>query len=309
MNGLAVCAGYDGLGLGVSIVDTDYRTVCYVEREAYAAALLATRMADGSLDEAPIWDDLGTFDGAAWRGCVDIVTAGLPCQPYSVAGQHKGHSDNRAIWPLFIELLEAVRAPLVLLENVPPFLRHFQPIGEQLSGLGYRYQAGIFSAAEVGASHLRERFFCLAYAVGESGGPAGADVVHAEGGSGALWSAEAEELERLASTGACKSTVDDSVLRRYEHSQQAVPPCRYGSFPPGPADREGWAAILSERPELAPAIESGVRGMADGLAPRVDRLRAAGNGVVPAVAALAFRTLARRLNVRLTSHYEGKANG
>ena len=138
MNGLAVCAGYDGIGLSVSLVCPEYRTVCYVEREAYAAAILAAKMGDGSLAPAPIWDDLGTFDGRRWRGVVDIVTAGLPCQPYSSAGKRLGHADERAIWPRFLEVVEAVRAPLVFLENVPPFLRHFQPIGERLSKMTAR---------------------------------------------------------------------------------------------------------------------------------------------------------------------------
>ena len=96
LNGLAICAGVDGLGLGLSIVDSGYRTICYVEREAYAAALLATRMEQGALAQAPVWDDLSTFDGRRWRGRVDIVNAGLPCQPYSAAGKRLGEQDERS---------------------------------------------------------------------------------------------------------------------------------------------------------------------------------------------------------------------
>jgi site-specific DNA-cytosine methylase len=63
-----------------------YRTVGQVERETYAAATLVARMEEAALDCAPVWDDVGTFDGRPWRGAVDIVTAGYPCQPISVAG-------------------------------------------------------------------------------------------------------------------------------------------------------------------------------------------------------------------------------
>ena len=68
MNGLALCAGVGGLELGLQLACPDYATVCYVERELYSAAVLAQRMAEGHLEDAPVWDDLETFDGTAWRG-------------------------------------------------------------------------------------------------------------------------------------------------------------------------------------------------------------------------------------------------
>ena len=93
----------------------DYRCVAYVEREAYAAGVLMARMEDASLDQAPIWDDLTTFDGAAWRGCVDIVTAGFPCQPWSVAGSQKGTGDERWIWPDIAAIVRDVEPEIVFL--------------------------------------------------------------------------------------------------------------------------------------------------------------------------------------------------
>ena len=78
-NILALCAGVGTLELGIRIAVPDARTVCYVEREIYAAAVLAKRMQEGDLDDAPVWTDITTFDGAAWRGCVDILAAGYPC--------------------------------------------------------------------------------------------------------------------------------------------------------------------------------------------------------------------------------------
>jgi len=71
--GLSLCAGAGGIDLGLTIACPGYRTVCYVEREAYAAAVLVARMEDAALDTAPVWDDVGSFDGSPWRGKVDKV--------------------------------------------------------------------------------------------------------------------------------------------------------------------------------------------------------------------------------------------
>src|SRR5690606_32653406 len=83
--GLSLCSGAGGLDLGLAIAIPGYRAVGHVERGTYAAAILVARMEDAALDQAPVWDDIASFDGRPWRGAVDIVTAGYPCQPFSVA--------------------------------------------------------------------------------------------------------------------------------------------------------------------------------------------------------------------------------
>lgn len=90
-----MCSGYDGIGLGLSLVISGYQTVCYVEREAYAVENLISKMEAGAISKAPIWDDICTFPAvsAQFEG-VDIVHAGLPCQPFSVAGQQRGLDDE-----------------------------------------------------------------------------------------------------------------------------------------------------------------------------------------------------------------------
>ena len=99
MNGLALCGGIGGLELGLDLAMPDYRTVCYVEREAAAAAILVAAMEHDTLAQAPVWDDLLTFRGRQWRGVVDCVSAGFPCQPWSASGKRQGTADERWIWP------------------------------------------------------------------------------------------------------------------------------------------------------------------------------------------------------------------
>ncbi|MAY89472.1 MAG: DNA methyltransferase [Pseudooceanicola sp.] len=161
--GLSLCSGAGGLDLGLTIAMPGYRTVGHVERETYAAAILVARMEEAALDPAPVWDDVGNFDGRPWRGAVDIVTAGYPCQPFSVAGKRRGADDPRHLWPHVARIIGEVEPPFVFLGNVAHHLRlGFPEVASGLVGMGYRLAAGLFTAAEVGAPHKRERLFILA---------------------------------------------------------------------------------------------------------------------------------------------------
>lgn len=106
---LALCAGYGGFSLGLRLAGIDHRTVCYVERDAHAAATLVARMGEASLDQAPVWDDLESFDGSAWRGRVDLVTGGFPCPPFSAAGRRTGADDERWLWPDIARIIHRPR--------------------------------------------------------------------------------------------------------------------------------------------------------------------------------------------------------
>ncbi|MBY0303626.1 MAG: DNA cytosine methyltransferase [Sphingomonas sp.] len=169
LHGISLCAGAGGLDLGLHIACPGYRTVGYVEREAYAAATLVARMEDKVLDPAPVWDDITTFDGRPWRGIVDILTAGYPCQPFSVAGRRLGTDDPRHLWPHVARIIRECDAPVVFLENVAHHLRlGFPEVARELVDMGYRLAAGLFTAAEVGAPHRRERLFILAIREGDA---------------------------------------------------------------------------------------------------------------------------------------------
>lgn len=164
MNGLALCSGIGCLDLGLRIATAgSYRVVCHVEWEAFPASTLVARMEEKALDQAPVWDDITTFDGRPWHGVVDIVTAGLPCQPYSLAGERKAHDDERALWPEFVRIVEEVEPAIVFLENIANFLRFYGPVWSELSRLGFIHAPPLlYTAHEVGAIHERKRLFVLA---------------------------------------------------------------------------------------------------------------------------------------------------
>ena len=161
---LDVCAGIGGFSLGLRLaLGAGVHTVGYIEREAYAAAVLLARMEDETLERAPVWcgplEDVG---GSELRGEVDILTAGFPCQPYSLAGKLRRDADDRAIWPAIAALIEAAAPALVFLENVDK--QAFRQPWRDLRGMGYTVpHPVVVSAAELGAGHLRRRWFVIAY--------------------------------------------------------------------------------------------------------------------------------------------------
>lgn len=172
LSALSLCAGVAGIDLGLNLADPTIRTVCYVEWSHFPAAVIAARIEDEALDDAPIWDDVGTFDGRPWRGVVDIVTAGFPCQPVSLAGKRLGMADERFIWGDVARIIGEVRPRYVFLENVPGILTadggaFLGRVFGDLVELGFDCEWDLFSAEETGAPHKRQRWFCLAYAASD----------------------------------------------------------------------------------------------------------------------------------------------
>jgi DNA (cytosine-5)-methyltransferase 1 len=141
--------------------------VGYVERDAYASAALMARMEESSLDPAPVFvGEIQQLDGRELRGEVDIVCGGIPCQPYSVAGNQLGNEDDRALWHEFARIVGESGPSLVFIENVPTFVTGggFRPLGEELCRLGFELADPFFlGAGDLGAPHERKRVFILAY--------------------------------------------------------------------------------------------------------------------------------------------------
>jgi DNA (cytosine-5)-methyltransferase 1 len=174
LNILSLCSGIGMLDVGVEagleFLGLRGCVVGYVERESYAAAVLLARMEGESLEPAPIWcGDLADLPREPFRGRVDCVTAGFPCQPHSVAGSRKGLDDDRWIWPDILDVIRDVGAWLLVLENVPGLVSSGGLAGclGDLAASGFDAEWGVLSAASVGASHRRERIFIVAYSDSE----------------------------------------------------------------------------------------------------------------------------------------------
>jgi len=164
---LSLCSGYGGIELGLADALQNPMRVVAVEVEAYALANLVAKAEEGKLAVETLWPDLRTFPAKRFRGCFDIITAGYPCQPFSVAGKRQGEKDNRHLWPDIARIIKAVEPIWCFFENVAGHLTlGFPTVYRSLRKMGYTVEAGLFTAAEVGAPHKRERLFILANAGG-----------------------------------------------------------------------------------------------------------------------------------------------
>jgi DNA (cytosine-5)-methyltransferase 1 len=159
MNELALFAGAGGGILGGHLLG--WRTVCAVEWEPYAACILAARQNDGLLPHFPIWDDVQTFDGKPWRGIVDVVSGGFPCQDISAAGKGAGIDGERSgMWREMARIICEVRPRFVFVENSPMLTsRGLGVVLGDLAKMGFDAKWGVLGAADVGAPHQRDRIW------------------------------------------------------------------------------------------------------------------------------------------------------
>jgi DNA (cytosine-5)-methyltransferase 1 len=296
---LSFCAGYGGIDLGLQRVLPSCRTVAYVEIEAFAIANLVAKMEAGDLDAAPVWTDIKTFPTEPFRGLVDIISGGYPCQPFSAAGSRLGTKDPRHLWPFLRRAIRVIQPGRVFLENVEGHISlGLSTVISDLEEDGYRATWGIFSAAEVGASHQRKRVFIYG------------ELADTSSARAATWLSESQQRKE----GHAEKP-DNGGNRRFP--ARPGQPQFHWEEPRTVADTKSKQSVINaqtkERTGLSKVGESdsrkaepklggatdGCTSTVDATANRVDRLRLLGNGVVPATAAKAWTVLSKRFE-----HYE-----
>lgn len=163
MNELALFAGAGGGLLASS--QLGWRTRCAVEIDSYARKSLLARQRDGVLERFPIWDDITTFDGSQWKGSIDIISGGFPCQDISAAGKGDGIGGKKSgLWKHMARIVCEVRPDFVWVENSPMLVvRGLGTVIGDLSAMGYDCRWCIVGAHHAGASHIRNRIWILAY--------------------------------------------------------------------------------------------------------------------------------------------------
>jgi DNA (cytosine-5)-methyltransferase 1 len=234
MNELALFAGAGGGLLASRLLG--WRTVCAVEIDKYCQRVLLQRQRDECLERFPIWDDVCTFDGSPWRGSVDIVTGGFPCQDISTAGgpNRLGLNGSKSgLWGEMFRIICEVGPRFLLMENSPALtFRGLNRVLSDLASIRLHARWGVFSAADIGARHERERIWIV---------------------------------------GLHRDADSDSTLPQRGIRQPSIESIRAMST---------WLSAESQMVRKS-----------DGMANRMDRLRAIGNGQVPSVVVRAWNEL------------------
>ena len=313
MNELALFAGAGGGILGGHLLG--WRTVCAVEIEDYPRRVLLQRQADGFLPRFPIWDDVTTFDGKPWRGKVDVVSGGFPCQDISAAGKGKGLDGERSgMWEEMARIICEVQPRYAFIENSPMLtIRGLDRVLCDLTKMGFDAKWGVLGAADVGANHQRDRIWIVGKLANtkelfgnggndnarismerktqiKSGNNFGAkDVAHSNGSQcqGTRLSSRIQQ-NYAGIRNNCSEILNATSLRQQGqgqheqsiHSTQSSQ--RQANYAKSIGSSHQWA------------IEPNVGRVADGVAARVDRLKAIGNGQVPLCAATAWRLLTQQ---------------
>lgn len=241
---LALFAGAGGGILGGKLLG--WRTICAVECNAYAAQVLAQRQNDRVLEPFPIWSDVRSFDGNPWRGVVDVISGGFPCQDISVAGKGAGiDGEKSGLWSHMARIIDEVRPKLVYVENSPQLVsRGLVRILGDLASMGFDAKWGIMGAVDAGFHHNRKRFWLVAYS-------------------------DSHRSQRINTKSGAKT------------------------HQPPTAQRPDIARVVGKIQQGGEdgIPESWILRTSNGLAARMDRTVAIGNGQVPAVAARAWNLL------------------
>lgn len=241
MNELALFAGAGGGILGGKLLG--WKTVCAVEFDPYAASVLVARQNDGILDPFPIWDDVRTFDGRPWRGVVDVVSGGFPCQDISVAGHGKGLDGERSgLWSEMARIIGEVMPRFVFVENSPMLaVRGGARVIAELACMGYVGQWGTLGAGAANSVCEGERMWIVAF------------------------KADSAMLESLDVSKHFVAYQEKPRRRQYTRAMRET------------LSQDDYSRIKRDPYEVAA---------------QMDRLKAIGNGQVPAVAAMAWGLLA-----------------
>ncbi|EHU2654852.1 DNA cytosine methyltransferase [Acinetobacter baumannii] len=335
MNELALFAGAGGGVLASYLLG--WQTVCAVERDAYAAQVLAQRQNDGILEAFPIWSDITTFDGKPWQGIVDVISGGFPCQDISSAGKGAGIEGERSgLWSEMARIIGEVRPRYVFVENSPMLVsRGLTRVISDLAKMGYDAQWARFSASNFGAPHIRDRIWIVAYARcqrGETGASQtlrskreipkwknpnymGSNISNTQsiGCQTNRLSIRAQQEKSLSGINGkdvanpksigleqarqckpssekwftrCGNELSDTNCERCKQVEQRVLSRTQSKGPTDSSQHSSFARGWEWW-----AIEPELGRVADGVANRVDRLKAIGNGQVSIVAKCAFEYL------------------
>ena len=280
MTHFSLCSGIGGLDLAAEWAG--FRTIAQCEIDDYASKVLAK-----NFPGVPNLHDIRTVTNERLgelgisHDDITVISAGFPCQPYSLAGKGRGDRDERDLWGEVARVLGEVKPRWFVGENTPGLFarenqRYFRRILNDLAALGYRVGWGIWGAYDVGAPHKRDRVFILAHRnIPDTDGRG-----QQECGIQRVTSVQSSQVHSALPDASCERKAErrDGELRASTRTVQG-----------GTAHRGGAALHVSgEWWQTEPDVGR----VAHGVPSRVDKLRCLGNAVVPAQAYPIFKAIA-----------------
>ena len=241
-----------------------HEPVCAVEIKPYCRQTLLQRQRDGILPRFPIWDDVRTFDGTPWRGIVDVICGGFPCQDISADNPNGDGLDGArsGLWREMARIVCEVRPRYIFVENSPMLtVRGLGSLLGDMAGIGYHAAWKCLGGESVGAKQQRKRIWILA----------------------------CDDLQWMAVRGQHRTA---PKTLRSGRNQRGGSTSNVGRFAAPGTD---GSVELAETRGGWWSDESGLGRVADGVADWMDRQDATGNGQIPAVAAKAWRILHAQL--------------
>lgn len=264
-------SGIGGFDLGFE--RAGMRCAWQVEKDPYCLRVLAKHWPD-----VPRYEDI--YDvGKHNLEPVDIIAGGFPCQPHSLAGKRKGADDDRNLWPEYRRIVGEMQPAGVIGENVPGIRTTIlDDILSDLEGLDYQVGTFVIPACAVGAPHIRERVFILAYANRLGHGQTAANWNAAGNAQQTPETCQSGRDAKLRASERNSQVLRDSTSQRCETNRPSITP-----------DRETEISLSWNTGKFSGTnnwwgTEPRVGRMANGVPHRVDRLRALGNAIVPQVA-------------------------
>lgn len=253
MKVLDLFSGIGGFSLGLE--RAGFETVAFCEIEPYCQKVLAKHW-----PEVPIYDDIRKLDGRKYRGTVNVVCGGYPCQPFSAAGKRNGEQDDRHLWPEMFRIIKECRPTWVCCENVAGHITMgLDTVLSDLESESYTCQPLVIPACAVDAPHRRDRVWIIAHAN--------------EHGNGKQYQ---HEKKRRDSERALHDVADSD-----SDSGERLKPCRVNpqGWPQQDQRQTGSCGDGFRRWPTKP----GVCRVANGIPNRAHRIKALGNAVVPQI--------------------------
>ena len=323
---LDLFSGIGGFSLGLE--RAGFKTVAFCEIEKYPRRILKKHWPD-----VPIFEDVRLLDGRQFKGAVELICGGFPCQPFSVAGKQRGKKDDRHLWPEMLRLIREIKPPFVVCENVTGIIKlALDDVLFDLEGEGYTCQTFIIPACAIGAVHRRDRVWVIAYAehygsfipaIGGGVNSAGnnsekgakktsesqrgsesksgrniqesssRDVTHADSSG---WGKSDEEMAREVPKQSHRICIQSREINT--NSQGDELQRRTEKQVPGITHLQGELVRRGEAIGiLFDASKPAIPGVCNGFPGRVDRVKALGNAVVPQIPELIGRAIIESFDI------------